>query len=201
MTIHTKDKDTLALCRRAFPGAEDVRSEIRIEQFPDYGITPTSYWNDGHRDHWAFVALSENCENVAKVPENGSGFTRDVAHIGKLPNGIALVCLTYSGSGKPYFTVYANSVDITPLLPSGNLELSMEEKEVLRITKGFKPSYRKELFSRMTKFFNAEEVKASLVKKGLLDKRGAITIEGKNAFNAVFSGAVQPRSFYGNGYN
>lgn len=93
------------------------------------------------------------------------------------PGEMILVTHTYPKMVK----MYAHPDDMNKMMldePTSKDELSKEEIMTLALTKGLKAFARKEEASRYGIQF--DEVKQSLIKKGYLQKNGAINKKGKN---------------------
>ena len=86
-------------------------------------------------------------------------------------------------------TIYLNQEDLAPLLPSKQ-EITEDEKIVLHYTKSLKSTYAG---IKNYRFYEAnrekgitlerwDRAKNNLISRELLNKRGAITDEGRNAY-------------------
>lgn len=179
--MHTDAPEVLALVRAAFPQANVPKGHLEVEPFKP--VHPTSYWNGGGKDHWAFVRLAD-LQPSDPIPENGSGFTPDVARIESLPEGFALV--RWAQSAKwPCATVFLHPDNITKMLPPA-VALTPDEELVLVITGSLKSFARPDEARRCgIEAAQWEASKASLIAKGLLLKSGAITTEGRNQKDRV----------------
>ena len=86
-----------------------------------------------------------------------------------------------SGYKGTFATLYVNPKNLANLLPVTNEDLTERQKNILEVFRGFKASYRKDVFERNE--VTEQELK-ELVQKGYVkeNKRGAkqITTEGKN---------------------
>jgi len=96
----------------------------------------------------------------------------------------------YAGGSRYIVTLYVNPADMSKLLPE-KIELTDNEKIILKCTASYKSSYANirdyRLYEARREGFNGdiEIVRAELRRKGLLDKRNAITVKGRNAINRV----------------
>jgi hypothetical protein len=77
------------------------------------------------------------------------------------------------------FTIILNPANFNQMALPAPIELTVEEKIVLCVTKEYKSNYRLE-YSRMNKA-KFEEIKQGLIARKFLAKNGAITDEGRNA--------------------
>lgn len=123
------------------------------------------------------------------LPENGTPFSNGgkAVRIETLPDGVALIC----HSMGPYerATIYLNPANIRADMLPAPVEMTREERIVLCATRCFKSSYagiKNYRFSEATactgiSLADWETAKLSLIGRGLLNKAGAITDEGRNA--------------------
>ena len=147
-----------------------------------------SYWDEGSRTYYAFFSLENgktfNVESNHPMFEAGKPNTLD-----KLPERVLLVAHSYYCGKDSGITIYANAVDLAPMLPAPEGNLTDHERIVLTFTKAYKASYggvsnlRFHEAKRTHKITltDWEAAKASCTAKGYLDKRGAITASGRNA--------------------
>ena len=86
-------------------------------------------------------------------------------------------------------TVFVRPENLAPLLPAP-LDLTWAEKVVLTVTCGLKGFTRLETAREETgiESVDYELAKTSLVNRGLLNRAGAITLDGRNAANALPGG-------------
>jgi hypothetical protein len=149
-----------------------------------------SYWDGGSRTYYAFYSL-----------ENGVTFEVESNHpmfeagkpgkLDKLPERVLLVAHSIFCGKDMGITIYANASDLAPMLPKNEAELTFDEKVVLTFTRCFKssyagiPNYRAHEASRVhgMTLKTWEITKQALIEKGLLNKAGAITANGKNAID------------------
>lgn len=154
-------------------------------------VNPSSYWDEGGRSLYYAVSLANgeakkldteahpmfNASRYNKVTNNGEGWA--------IPEGVGVV--EHRQGPYPYVILFVRQ-DNMPLGIKENKPLSQEEKIVLFST-SFKSSYagisnyRFVEAARCTRIKHSayEAAKESLIAKGFLDKRGAITTDGRNA--------------------
>jgi hypothetical protein len=177
------DKTIQKIVRATFPSYHGRKFKIST----DIPSQLRSYWDGGSRDHYSFYQLSTG--KCVDLPSNHPMFEpNNPSELKELPPGMVIVKHSYFCGKDMGITIYANGCDITPLLPP-KVELTDHERIVLRFTRGYKPSYagiknyRFHKASRETKITQDEweTAKSSLIMKKLLNKRGAITIDGRNA--------------------
>lgn len=184
-TVYSED----AVLRRMVDatGEHVPKGRIQVKEF--HPVHPTSYWSGGSRDYWFLCDLATG-KLSSPVVENGSGFTPDVPKIESLPEGVALLKVTKSAWTNA--TVYVRPENLAPLLPTPKDELSEDEVVVLVCTASLKAFARRENAARCwgvrlpndTTSRRWDEAVASLRRKGLVDSRGAITMEGRNRRDA-----------------
>jgi hypothetical protein len=147
----------------------------------------TSYWSGGSKDYYCFYELATG--KALEVASNHPFFEADRPRdLELLPPGLVLVKHSISMGKDTGITIYANAVDLTPMLPE-KAELGEDERTVLSYTRSYKSSYAG---IKNYRFHEARErtgitlerweaAKASLIDRKLLNKRGAITASGRNA--------------------
>lgn len=152
-------------------------------------------WDGGSRSSYFCVRLTDGT-NVAlphfDPPQFGGPVETPVVEI---PPECAIVQHTIFCGKDMGLRLYVRPENITPMLPS-KPELTREERNVLVATKSYKSSYngknRRELHNEGYSYGREDwlmkltqeawdTAKASLISKGFLDKRGAITPAGRNA--------------------
>jgi len=139
-------------------------------------------WSGGSREEYFLVRLSDG-KRVQPVDHNLAPWD-NARHSEKvtLQPGFMIVKSTMFQGKDLGLTFYVLPADIAPMLPKETEELTLEERQVLYCHGALISSARKpELQSNRFNMANYETVKASLIAKGMLDKRGAITVKGKNA--------------------
>jgi hypothetical protein len=106
----------------------------------------------------------------------------------ELPLGIIIVKHSIFMGKDSGITIFANESDLANMLPP-KVELSKDEKTVLKYTASYKSSYagiknyrwheaNRDLGISLEEW---EEAKEKLIEKKMLNKRGAITVSGRNA--------------------
>ena len=188
-STYTDDKEAVAIVQAAFPDYRHSPSKLRLEPF--HPVRPSSYWNGGTKDYWAFVRLSDRVTSAA-LPESGSGFTPDAKEIKALPEGFALV--RYTSGNYTSACIYLNAVNITPLLPL-SIELTYDEEVVLSCTSGLKSAARREQAAQEWGSYTVRQshidrwnaAVTALQQKGLVAKNGSVTTAGRNRATQYFS--------------
>lgn len=163
------------IAHAAFPNYRGRKFQI------EYGVSEINfagnYWDGGSRNYWAIVYLSNGVAQPLPTVNPLVNFRTQKARI---PAGYVVVRHTIFCGKDLGLTFYVNQTDLLPLPPAP--ELSQEETIVLAVTAGYKSSYRQDAY-RQAKLTpkQVEAAKASLYAKGLLNKAGAITPNGRNA--------------------
>lgn len=147
----------------------------------------TSYWSGGSRDYYCFYELATG--KILEVESNHPFFEADrPCRLEKLPAGILVVKHSISMGKDMGITIYANSSDLSPMLPA-KTDINEDERIVLSYTRAYKSSYAG---IKNYRFHEAkektgitwerwEQAKIVLISKKLLNARGAITPAGRNA--------------------
>lgn len=174
-----------ALAAAAFPDYKGRSFAIRILTGP---INCASYWDGGSRSYFRFVRLAD-LQASAEVPAQ-SAFDRKVEGLDSVTVPDGFVCVEHSyfcgrDGGLTFHVPQANSAGLLP----APVELSWTEQVVLYACRSLKssyagiPNYRLHEASRATGITGAEydQAKASLIGRKLLNKAGAITVDGRNA--------------------
>ena len=140
-------------------------------------------WSNGSRD--TYNALNFSLGASASLPGQSSApwdSTRSDRSVSLKPGFAIVKHSTFCGKDMG-LTFYVHPADIAALLPSDKAsDLSEREIKVLAIIGGLKSAYRSDEYSR--KGYSSAEIDAikdKLLSLGLIDKRGAITTQGKNA--------------------
>lgn len=182
----------------------DLAAKLPLLAFPEYkgkminilpqetGMDLRSFWDGGSRTYYKVIRLADM--KMLSIPENGTWFTEksganDFAQNSgeKLPcPGFAVVAYHVSGYGDS-LSIYLHPDNMSQIaLPAPQIALTENEKKVLNAAVSLKSSYagikdfRKHEMKRFMSGAEYDTCKQSLIEKGLLNKRGAITIEGRN---------------------
>lgn len=199
MTVALKPNDAaVPMLLKAFPGYSGRKFRITIHNQP--GMSLTSCWDGGSRSYYQVIRLADGAGLA--VPENGSGFTAVDQAYGPagLPEAEQLPCPGFAVVEHSIFcgqdsglTMHIHADNAAPLLPAP-IDLTREQKIVLIATRAYKSSYagisdyRFVEAQRETGITRAQwdEAKASLIARGMLNKAGAITVDGKNAVSGQY---------------
>jgi hypothetical protein len=181
--MYIKSPEVRELAQRAFPSYNG--NHYRVEPFAG-PMTTTSCWNGGSRDYWCLVNLVTN--KTWHVPENGNAFVNGGKSfkVGRLPENIALI--RYQMGGYNAIIIYLNPANIRAAMLPKKPELTWPQSVVLVATKSLKSSYGGRKNIRFTEANERtgittqewETAKAECIAKGLLNRAGAITDDGRN---------------------
>ena len=115
--MQTRDKTARKIVKAAFP---DYRGrKIRVEpRAPDKPIDCRSYWDDGSRDYFTFVALTESFAAVVEMPAQ-SAYDHKVPglEVMTLPRGIVCVQRSFFCGKDAGCTIHVRADDLAPMLP------------------------------------------------------------------------------------
>jgi len=181
-TIHLEKKDIPIQILGAFPYDGKKFKVTLSEKVELYGM----FWDGGSRNEYRAVELATG-KTIAPMWEATNppqfGGPRQ-APIVELPKGVVIVehsCFCGKDMG---LTIHARPDDYQPMLPSGNTELTEDEKKVINYTCSYKSSYGGiSNYRQVQSGLSLERwnvAKATCITKGLLDKRGAVTVKGRN---------------------
>jgi len=186
--MHTDHSDVIAVAKKAYPdyNGRKFRVEVCPEYEGKYTIDVRSSWEGGSRNYFTFLRLDTG--NTMEVPAQ-SAFDAKIKGADSVALVPGLVCVEHSYfCGKDMgIRIHIHPANVPALLPPAE-EVSRNEKIVLVFTRSFKPSYngitnyRYHEAHRETGITEEEwnAAKADSISKGWMDKRGALTIEGKN---------------------
>lgn len=181
--LRRSDETVLAIINAAFPGYKGTHITATIgERVTFHGTT----WDEGNKRDYVIVRLSDMmAQPVSQAPYFRDSPLHTTAF--PIPDGFVIVVLIQA-RGREYLDIIAPASAVTPFLPPPN-ELSRDEMIVLIATRSRKASYggisnyrfseaRRETGITLDRW---EAAKATLIDKKLLNKAGAITVEGRNA--------------------
>ena len=193
MTIYLEKKEVPAQLQGLF-GYNGKKYEVEVRE--DYTInSQAGTWSGGSRDQFRLVELETGKEvdaiNHGLAPWNNA--RQDV----KIPllKGLALVRHTIFCGKDMGLTFYLHPENASKMLPEKQ-ELSNIEQIVLCATRSLKSSYNGQNRFEMVKGDYSqgfkgltlelwESGKQLLIDKKLLNKRGAITVQGRNAIGDI----------------
>jgi hypothetical protein len=183
--MHTNHPEVIRLAQKAFPDYKGKKFQVIVVNGP---INVCSYWDGGSRNFYKFMRL--DIGETMEVPQQ-SAFDPKIKGADAVSLVPGLVCVEHSFScGKDMgITIMVHSENAPRLIDQTKPELSQDEKIVLCFTRSLKSSYAGISNYRFHEASRAkgitlnqwETAKQSLIDKGLLNKAGALTIDGKNA--------------------
>lgn len=187
--LESTKPEALALVRTAFPDLK-VRS-VGVsagETIQFYGTA----WDSGYKRDYAIVTIKTG--HVTHIPD-APFLKRDPMYEKQHPliPGIAIVTHVHSGL-REYARIVCHPDDLEKFAPESE-EVSQDEKIVLYATRSLKSSYGGISNYRFHEASSAtgitedrwERAKATLIDRKLLNKRGAITPDGRNCIADVCS--------------
>ena len=150
-------------------------------------------WSGGSRDHYTLIEFRTGRE-VAFPGQSSSPWDKSRVECPiQLQPGYAVVRHSIFCGKDMGLTFYVHPSNAAALLPAPAAELNEHEVLVLDATSRYKSSYNgKDRYEMALGYDRSmgrpvpsreqwETAKTSLIAKGLLDKRGAITVAGRNA--------------------
>ena len=183
-TVHLSRSDPTVdeLIRAAFPGYTGQRVEARIEDAVTFYGTN---WDEGSRRTYVIVRLADKATfRIEEAPFMRRSSLHENRY--ELPAGFVVVVRV---EGRyDHIEIISAADNVTPLLPPP-AELTEDEEIVLVATRSLKASYGgvgNYRFVEARRYTGItperdEAARASLIARKLLNKAGAITVEGRNA--------------------
>lgn len=181
MSFDTIAQEALDLCKLAYPEF-NKKSVCVCPCSPETEHNCSSYWSEGWRSYFIFVDLAT--KKQVEAPQQ-SAFDKKVEGLDRvlLPKGVVIVVHHYMGVRENY-SIIIRSDDLNPTMLPASVELTIDEKKCLYYTRSLKNSYAGESdIRRKHSGMSVEQWKATqniLQSRGLLNKAGALTLEGKN---------------------
>jgi hypothetical protein len=202
-TIHISKPDPFytAIVAITFPAYNGKKFRLEVHA-GDFRMNLNSYWDGGSRNSFRLLELA-TMKSVG-IPQNGTMFDggRDYRDV-LIPAGIAVVVHSVSCGKDAGITIHISEANATKLLPPMDTGITDNEKIVLAFTARYKNSYagasncRYKEASRVYPIGLSawESAKDSCITKGLLNKAGAITPEGRNIDVSEITGSAGCLSF------
>ena len=180
--MYINNPEIQQIARIAFPNYSGRKFQVLAFSGPK---NIHSYWDGGSRDSYVFVNL--NTGKTMEVPENGTFYTAAIGELKELPEGIVLVEHSIFCGKDAGITVFVHPNNLTKMLPAPT-EVNNNELIVLVATRSLKSSYGGILNYRFHEarqitgigLISWEKARQSCIAKGLLNKSGAITDNGRN---------------------
>jgi hypothetical protein len=140
-----------------------------------------SYWDEGSIRYYALYNLQTGESVSVEIRHPVFDAHKPRAVVTEYPEHIVLVEHDIIRGKDAGLTFYIHDTHLGRLLPSPKMELSEEEILVLYLIRAYMSKYRLEEAARVgISPREYEAIKDMLMSKGLIDKRGAITVEGRN---------------------
>jgi hypothetical protein len=188
-TIHLDPHEVPAVFRQAFPG---YRARKFVVEVRDSVTLDANYWSGGTRYEYRGVDLVTGTVLPPECDEYGNPFPHPEVPTVTLEPHRAIVCHKVFCGQDMGLCIYVHPADVAKLLPKP-AELTEGERIVLQYTASLKASYggisnyRFHEAHQRTGITQQEwdRAKESLIGKGLLNRRGAMTTKGHNALAMV----------------
>src|SRR3990167_6457565 len=196
-TIHLHANETMAAFAKQAFGYTGRIFQVEARE----RVHITSYWDGGTRSYWAVLTMRQDASTqpTNAITTQGKPELRVVGECGGMgqpaeldveidANTIVAEHVIFCGKDLG-IRFYVNPARLPQYLPASANELTREQRIVLVATRSYKSSYagvgnyRYIEAGRETGISLAdwERSKAECQQMGLLDKRGAITVDGRNA--------------------
>ncbi|MFM7009054.1 MAG: hypothetical protein ACKO0Z_06925 [Betaproteobacteria bacterium] len=152
-------------------------------------------WESGSRTQYHVASLDDS--TMVKPVHDPRPWPQNMAPLGQTaiaPRCVVISTGTFSGKpATPY--IYARPEDISPSLEAPKVELPFKLRQILSAVATYNSVGRK----RFREDFRVSQTAwdsaiAELAAMGFCDKRGAITIEGRNAARQINSDITNPYS-------
>jgi hypothetical protein len=170
-----------AMLRRVFPEYNGRRWRAVVETSTSLDDT---YWSGGTKSEYRGINLVTGEIMSARAGSFGT-FYNPREPVAELAPGLAIVEHSFFTGKDMGITIHIHPANVAQLRLSAPLDLTDDEKAVLEATAAYKSSYGGDPEYRRHESGLSkdrwETAKASCIAKGLLDKRGAITVTGRNA--------------------
>lgn len=187
---HVMVKDLPASVQKALASVRYKKRDINIRPATSFRLQ--SFAGDGQRDFTLVVNLQTGqFESTYGSWGGPNPYTKNPTDSDDtkrpLPDGVLVIQGSEGGTRPVYASILANPSTLTPMLPSGDADLSKEEASALNLIGGLITFARKEEFLRagLGTYGPENEHVKSLAAKGLVKvaSNGAIglTLAGKNA--------------------
>jgi hypothetical protein len=190
-TIHLEPNDVPSMLRGKYSGKKFAARVVSEFNMPcDAGL-----WSGGSRD--LYHAIDVTSGRVVALPGQSNApwnKSREHENTYVMQPGIIIVKHSMFRGKDMGLTFYLHPDNATKLLPKPALDLDFTQKLVLSATVGKKSHYMgrnryqmtcddlRDTPNKMPTIEQWETAKAQLVVLGLLDKRGAVTVKGRNAY-------------------
>src|SRR3990167_7016787 len=195
-TIHLHANETMAAMAEQAFGYTGRKFQVEARE----RVHITSYWDGGTRSYWAILTVRQDASTqpTNAITTQGKPELRVVGECGGMGQPIGLdveidgntivaeqVIFCGKDLGIPF---YVNPARLPQFPPASANELTREQRIVLIATRSYKSSYAGVGNYRYVEALREtgisaedwERSKAECQQMGLLDKRGAITVEGRN---------------------
>lgn len=183
MEIHSNHPDVIAIAKKAYPDYNGKKFSVVVASTVDV----RSYWEGGSKSTFVFVRF-DNSTGTIEVPQQ-SAYDPKIAGADAVPLQPGMACVEHAiFCGKDVGCKIHVHVDNAPRYLPPPTMLSEDESIVLYHTKSFTNTggYRFQEAHRVTGITRErwEAATVACQSRKLLDKRGAITGDGRNALGS-----------------
>jgi hypothetical protein len=184
-TLYLEPRAVPDVFRRAFPHYSGRKFQVRTAE----SVTlHDNYWSGGTKSDYMGVNLASGEIHSPECSEYGNPFVHPDIPTVRLAPGLAIVEHSRFCGKDMGIVIHVHPDNLGKLLPAPTA-LSEPERIVLWATRSFKAGYGGDPENRYHEARRETSItrddwtrgKAMAVEKGLLDKRGAITVAGRNA--------------------
>lgn len=180
--LRRSDPTVDQIIRAAFPSFTGLKVEAVVTDTVTFHSTQ---WDEGYKRDYVILRLADmktftvpEAPFMVRSPDHENAF--------KIPDGFVVVVLV--NWRLDYIEIHSPAANITPMLTQ-EIALTEDERTVLIATRSRKSSYAGISNYRFIEAKRArgitldrwEKAKGDLIAKKLLNKAGAITVEGRNA--------------------
>lgn len=178
--LHTTDKSVLSMCCKI---AGLKKASVQVQSCESVSLSGRN-WSGGHRNVYFLVDLASG---TAIRDDSADVSIVNAAQVSLRP-GLAILKHAYAGT-RQYLVLFVHPENLQKFIEK-QAELSDDEARVLWFTRSLKSSYagiKNYRFSECSRRFPEmtlerwETAKTSLIAKKLLNRAGAITVNGRNA--------------------
>lgn len=171
----------------AIIGAKTKRAvRVRTIAHP-YEYHVSSYWDGGSKTDYYFIQMATGKVLTADDLPRGvrqqaaNPYSLPIADV-QIPEGVIIIEHIFSAGKDMGYAIICRDDNTLAALEPAPTDLTDREKQVLRIIRSYKSSYRREEYARAG--ISTQELTDtlnSLKGKGMIDARGAVTVKGRNA--------------------
>lgn len=185
--LYPTDESVKTILEATFPGYKGRNVEAIISDSVSFHGT---LWDSGYRRTYKIFNL--NTKEVLSIP-TAPFLKSSPIHENPFPIEKGFVVVVFCEGRRDHIEIHSSADNLTAMLPKP-VELSENEKRVLLVTRCRKSSYAgiakyreyeaMRIWGMALEQYN--EAKTSLIEKRMLNRAGAITIEGRNQIQGEY---------------